>query len=134
MKSRGLVVTMILTLAFGLGGLVLYQMRSARPYISLPGVYECDSFGLPDSTYNKIRIEQDFRVIGEGKPGTFEAGTLNQKNATQGKLDIAMPLVHSPKFDYDPFTPMIFEKRGSTLRVQLKGNEGPLAISCSEIR
>lgn len=132
MKYRGLVVTMILTLAFGLGGLVVYRMNSTRPYISLPGNYLCEGFGLPNAESNRIRIEGDFRVIGESKSKTTEAGRLVQKNETQGTLDISNDLVHDVKFNYDPFTPMIFEGHGTGLKIQYTvPNQGLKTASCA---
>lgn len=134
MKKRGLAVTTILTLAFGLGGLVLYRMKSTRPYISIPGNYVCEGFGLPNADSNRLRIEGDFRVVGEGKNTVTEAGKLVQKNDTQGSLDISMDLVHNPKFNLDPFTPMTFEGVGSGLQIKYAiPNQGTKTANCTRM-
>lgn len=113
---------------------MLYRMKSTRPYISLPGSYRCEGFGLPNAESDRIHIGGDFRVTGESKTKSTEAGNLKQKNETQGLLEISNDLVHDPKFSYDPFTPMIFEGAGSGLKILYAvPNQGSKTADCTKL-
>ncbi len=130
MKTRGLVLLTIATLVIGLGIGIWFQRGVRRPYKTLPGTYECTDFGLPDPSYNRLRIDGAFKLFGIAKNSEFAAGQLSPKNESAANLELSMEVVHSPGFKLDPFTTIVIEGRGAGIEVNGRGPDGNFTVAC----
>lgn len=133
MKKRSLVLITILTLVFGLGGWWYLKSHQKRPYNSLPGTYECEGFGIPDDTFNRLRIDNEFKFFGVSKGVDYPVGKLSPKNFSAANLELTMGVIHAPTFKLDPFTQIVVEAVGSNLEVSARGQDGYFTKKCRQI-
>lgn len=121
--------------AVGLGSWLGLRYK-VLPFIQLPGIYDCGTFGIPTPAFHQLEIDPEFKVFTTNVEGNrVLVGDLRNYDSKRGRLEMTMEIVHTPDLTLEPMTRNLIE--GTTLGIRfikLKDGAETGGAFCKRIR
>lgn len=82
----------------------------ALAFVQLPGLYDCTPFGVPDSSFNKIEISSEFKMVSTNSEGVrFLIGELRNYDGKRGRIELTTEAIHYPSLTINPIEKHLIE-------------------------
>ena len=110
----------LLALSAVLVGLMVWfapKWFSRAKFAGFPGVYICKDFGMPDDTFNTLRIDEKMNLFGVSGDKEVAVGqlTLIEGSKVRARITFLPEIVHSATFALDPAAEHVAEGLGDSL-------------------
>lgn len=132
-KSVSIVVTVVVA-AMLVAAVFLWTKNFKNTPASFAGTYQCSDFGIPDPSFDKIRITPEMKLLGISSAGEqpFQAGQLHRQDDT-AEIEFSMETIHHPKFMLNPFGKRTVELQNGGILVRAERANRMVTAPCSKV-